>query len=186
MSERIKDIMVQASELSFINTNASLGEAILALGQVVEGFKSGRRCSRVLIVRDDNGRMVGKLSPVDMLRGMEDNSAPVDVNVSSHIGRVSHVIESCTAQMRQASRPWDDLGTVARSKKVSDVMQKLGKSQIISQDESPNEAIHRFAGNSYNNLFVADDEQNLVGVLDRANFYSAMMDKVRQVATTAH
>ncbi|MDO5484019.1 MAG: CBS domain-containing protein [Desulfovibrionaceae bacterium] len=184
MARKIKDMMVKVSNLSSIDSRATLAEAMLALGKAMEN-RDEQPLSTVLVVKDEQGRMVGKLSTADMLRIMEGVSSPVDVNASAQLERVGYVIESCTEQMRQASRPWDNLGALSSQKKVLDIMQKPGKGQVISQDESPNEAIHRFVSGGYNNLFVSDSQNNLVGVLNKSSFCSEVVSKLHRAASAA-
>ena len=91
----VKEIMIPCSELSSISADASLGEAILALGEVVDAFRHGGRSSRVLLVTDSTGRMVGKLTPVDILRGMP---------IVWHMGQTMPALAACTALSTAALR----------------------------------------------------------------------------------
>jgi len=182
----VKEIMIPCSELSSISADASLGEAILALGEVVDAFRHGGRSSRVLLVTDSTGHMVGKLTPVDILRGMEapDNRMAHGAD-DARLGRVHCVIDSCLAQERRDSLPWDTAGSLSRTVKVRDIMQKIGKDQLVNENDNLNEVVHHFAKSRHNNLFVAGARGNLVGVLDVSAFYGVLTDNVKRLCPAA-
>ncbi len=179
----VKDLMIRTGDLASIHSQASVAEAVVALGKLVENFRIGGHSSRVLLVVDDSGRMLGKLSPVDMLQGLDASSSlQVDATASAQLGRVRHIIETCNVSQRHAASSWDEAYDVSHHTRVCDIMRKPAKGQIISEDASLNEAMHRFSDGRYSNLFVADGEHNLVGVLDVNLFYDALANMVSKVA----
>lgn len=182
----VREIMIPCSELSSINADATLGEAIVALGEVMDSFRHGGRGSRVLVVKDNAGRMVGKLTPVDILRGMESSEAGMAQSAAdSRLGRVSCVLDTCLAEQRKASMPWDDAVSLSRTVKVSDIMQRIGRDQLVSENDDLNRIVHLFAAGKHNNLFVTDARGDLSGVLDISAFYGILTENVDRLCSAA-
>ena len=177
----IKDLMVPAAEMYSVDLDASFVDAMTALANALAEFKSGKRQSRVLIVKDKAGKMVGKLSPADVIRSMEPNyDKIINSETSSRVEQFDYVTDKLRQGLESASTPWDNLIQIARTHKVRDMVRKPSQIQMINENESLNEAFHRFVLRRHNNLFVTDDKGNLVGVLDMPSLYSAIVEKVKE------
>ncbi len=66
----VKDLMVPLSEYATVTEDATLFEAVLSLERAQENFedKHTRYRHRAILVLDKDGRVVGKLSQLDVLR----------------------------------------------------------------------------------------------------------------------
>ena len=64
-------------------------------------------------------------------------------------------------------------------------MQKIGKDQLVNENDNLNEVVHHFAKSRHNNLFVAGARGNLVGVLDVSAFYGVLTDNVKRLCPAA-
>lgn len=177
----VKDLMVPVADLYSVDIDASFVDAMTALSNALSEFKAGKRQTRLLIVKDKTGKMVGKLSPADVIRSMEPNyDKIIDSDTSVRVEQFDYVIDKLRQGLESASTPWDNLVEIARSHKVRDMVRKPTKIQMINENESLNEAFHRFVLRKNNNLFVTDDNGNLVGVLDMPSLYGAIVEKVKE------
>ncbi|MBQ4567650.1 MAG: CBS domain-containing protein [Desulfovibrio sp.] len=177
----VKDLMVPAANLYSIDIDAPFADAITALGNALAEFKSGKRQTRILIVKDKDGKMVGKLSPADVIRSMQPNyDTIINQEASVRVEQFDYVIDKLRQSMQSASTPWDNLVQIARTHKVRDMVRKPAQIQMINQNESLNEAFHRFVLRRHNNLFVIDDNGDLVGMLDMPSLYGAIVEKVKE------
>ena len=67
----VKEIMRPISEFSVISGDATFMEGMIALENVDEQFKSGRTPERILLVQDKDQKIIGKISPMDIVQGLE-------------------------------------------------------------------------------------------------------------------
>jgi CBS-domain-containing membrane protein len=70
-SKLVKDLMVPLSEYATISQNASLLDAILELEKAQAQFNRSRYVHRAVLVYDEKGKIAGKLSQIDIIRGLE-------------------------------------------------------------------------------------------------------------------
>ena len=177
--KKVEDLMIHADNILSINVDDSFTAAVEGLEQALEDFKSNKRRTRVLIVLDEQGHMVGKISPSDVLRSMEPSyDKLLDTNSSAHVSKFGYLIQSLREEIQHAALPWDRLCQTAKTHKVRDIMRTPPHSQIIQLGESINEAIHRFVLGKHNTLFVTNGRV-LVGLLDVPTLYHAIVEKLR-------
>ena len=181
--KRVEELMISADDFLAIGVNDSFAAAVEGLEQALEDFKAGRRASRVLIVLDEAGHMVGKISPSDVLRSMEPcYDKLLDMDSSVHVSKFGYLIQSLREEIQHAALPWDRLCQTARTHTVRDMMRTPPHSQIIQMGESINEAVHRFVLGQHNTLFVTNGHK-LVGMLDLATLYHAIVEKLKTECT---
>ena len=74
----VKDIMVPLSEYATVTKEATLGEAILALEKAQKKFDPSRHRHRAILVFDENNKIVGKISMLDVLRALEPKYGEIE------------------------------------------------------------------------------------------------------------
>ncbi|RPJ12936.1 MAG: hypothetical protein EHM37_08220, partial [Deltaproteobacteria bacterium] len=70
---KMRDLMVPVEKFPKISDRASFYEALSALERAQETFLAGKSEQRILLVENEEGKVIGKLSPIDLLRGLERN-----------------------------------------------------------------------------------------------------------------
>lgn len=70
---KVKDLMVSLSEYATVSEDATLFEAVLALEKAQEAFEKNRYTHRAILVRGKSGDIIGKISQLDVLMGLEPN-----------------------------------------------------------------------------------------------------------------
>ena len=84
MESLVKDLTVPIAKFPRISDTATFSGAVMALERAQEEYLSGKREQRILLVTDSENKVVGKLSPLDVVRGLEpDYETLVDQNASS-------------------------------------------------------------------------------------------------------
>jgi hypothetical protein len=71
----VRKMMVPLAEYTTVAEDASLRAAILALEKVQEEFNEARYRRQAVLVHDRNGRIVGKLSQMDIITALEPSYA---------------------------------------------------------------------------------------------------------------
>jgi hypothetical protein len=180
MNGLVKDYTVPVEKFPRISDSATFAEAVMALDKAQEEFASGKREQRIMLVADDANKIVGKLSPLDVVRGLEpDFDSLVDAQASSFVSS-AYVIDAMKSQALLWSTPLDDLCNTAKSIKVKDFIRKPGPSQIIEAGETLNVAFHRFVLFRHDSLFVTD-HQKLVGMLRFSDVYREIAHRIKTV-----
>ena len=67
----VKELMVPLSEYATVPIQATLQDAVVALRQTHMDNRDRKYLHRAILVLDENGVVVGKVSFVDILRGLE-------------------------------------------------------------------------------------------------------------------
>ncbi len=183
MKGSVKDYMVPVAEFPLIAETATLAEGVLALDKVHEEYLAGRREQRILLVCDSGNKVVGKLSPIDVMRGLEpDYDKVMDGSTSPLMGNVGYVIDSMKNTATLWAKPLDDMCVTAQGVAIRDVVSRPTKSQVIGQDDSINTAFHRFVMFRHDSLFVMDGKK-LVGLLRFSDVYREVADKMKNICS---
>lgn len=177
----VKDFMVPIGKFPRISDTATLSGAVMALDRAQEEFASGKREQRILLVTDSDNKVVGKLSPIDVVRGLEPNyDKLVDEQASAYVGNLDYIIQSMKNQTTLWAHPLDDLCTTAKDVMIRDFIQPLKPSQVIDQDETLNNAFHRFVMFRHDSIFVMAG-QKLVGMLRFSDVYREIGRRIKDV-----
>lgn len=180
MNGLVKDYTVPVDKFPRLSESATFAEAVLALDKAQEEFASGKREQRIMLVFDNANKIVGKLSPLDVVRGLEpDFDKLVDAQASSFVSS-GYVIDSMKNQALLWSTPLDDLCSTAKNIKVKDFIRKPAPSQVIEAGETLNIAFHRFVLFRHDSLFVMDG-QKLVGLLRFSDVYREIARRIKDV-----
>ncbi|MCK9240985.1 CBS domain-containing protein [Desulfocurvus sp.] len=179
MHDSVKSFLVPVAKFPQIDQSATFAEAVLALEKAQEEYASGKREQRILLVRGEGGRIAGKLSPIDVVRGLEPDydkivPAPASAFVSS-----TYVINTMKDLALLWSSPLADLCATARNLRIKDFLRAPEASQRIGIDDTLNAAFHRFVLFRHDSLFVMDGHK-LVGMLRFSDVYREIVHRVKQ------
>ncbi|GAB6057435.1 CBS domain-containing protein [Desulfonatronum parangueonense] len=177
----VESLMVPVDKFPRISQDVTFSEAVLALDKALEEFMDGKREQRILLVYDNENRIVGKLTPIDVIRGLEPNYGKlVDTHASAYVSNFEYVIATMREQAQHLSAPWDDLCVKAKNVRVKEFLRKLTPAQVVQASDSLNEALHRFILGGHDSLFVTDG-QKLVGVIRFSDVYREIQGKIKGV-----
>ncbi len=180
MNITVKDFTAPIGKFPMISESATFAGAVMALERAQEEFMAGKREQRILLVCDSENKIVGKLSPVDVVRGLEpDFDKLVDPQASSFVS-TAYVIESMKDQTLLWSKPLDDLCRLAKEVKIKDFLRKPAPSQVIDAGDSLNLAFHRFVLHRHDSLFVKENNK-LIGLLRFSDVYKEIVRKIKDV-----
>lgn len=180
MEAFVKDFMVPITKFPRISDTATFSGAVMALERAQEEFMSGKREQRILLVTDNENKVVGKLSPLDVIRGLEpDYEKLVDEQSSAYVGNFDYVIQPLKDQSILWASPLDDLCSRAKDILVKDFIQAPRTHQVIDQEATLNSAFHRFVMFKHDSLFVMDGKK-LVGLLRFSDVYREIGRKIKE------
>ena len=178
----VKSMMVPVEKFPRISQEVTFSEAVLALEKAQEDFVAGKREQRILLVHEheNENRIVGKLTPIDVIRGLEPNYGKLVDTQSSTVRGYDWLISSMREKMQQMSAPWDDLCAKAKDVRVKEFLRKPGPGQVVQTGDSMNEALHRYILGGHDSLFVTDG-QKLVGVIRFSDVYREILGRIKFV-----
>jgi len=182
MHDSVRALMVPSGKFPTIRDTATFSEAVLALEQAQQDYQTGKCEQRILLVQDQSGKVVGKLSPTDVIRGLEpDFDRIVNPKASSFISS-GYVIDAMKDLARLWSTPLDDLCATAKDVRVKDFLRKPAPSQVIGIDDTLNSALHRFVLLRHDSLFVTEGNR-LVGLLRFSDVYREIGRRIKDVCS---
>ena len=107
---KVRELMRPMEEFPRISSQATFVEAVEALEKAQQAFISGKASQRILLVCDEAGRILGKLSPMDVVQGLEPNYDRIDdLKNIPHYRLAKSTLESMKEQFRLWQRPLSEL-----------------------------------------------------------------------------
>ena len=177
---RVRDLMTEVGAFPRISQELTFGEAVAALDRAQEDFSAGRVRQRIVLVENEQGRIVGKLSPMDVIQGLEPGYVGVIDTNKLHYHDVDYVVRTMQEQARLWVKPFDDLCGSARNLQVREFLRKPSESSILEAGDSLDAALHRFVIGRHDSLFVKEGEE-LVGLLCFSDVYREISRQIKDV-----
>lgn len=176
----VRELMRPVEEFPRISSQATLGEAVEALEKAREDFSSGRASQRILLVHDEAGKIVGKISPMDVVQGLEPNYDKIDSlkNISRyHLGQST--MDSMKEQLRLWQEPLSDLCKKAYALKIENFVKMPTPEHMVNADDKIGDAFHLFVVGRHDSLFVRDGEE-VAGLIRFPDVYSRIAQTMRE------
>lgn len=169
--KKVKDIMVKAQGFPSVSAEATFLEALEALESAQEAFTSGKAKQRIVLVKDGHGAVVGKISPIDLSRGLEPGYKGLDERLKGFMRfGVGYLIKPLKEQYWLWAQPFEDLCRKAVNVKVKEFMSTPDENRVVGPDDSLAEALHLFVTANHDSLFVVE-EGRIIGLLRFSDVY---------------
>jgi CBS domain-containing protein len=167
----VKDLMVPLSEYATVTDDAMLSDALDALESAQEEFDKIRyRHRAILVCEKKSGKVIGKLSQLDVIRSMEpkygffteDRTLPYAG--TSHFGFSPKFMKDILEQYELWYEPISDICKRANEQKVKDIMQIPSAGEFVKAEANLGEAIHQLIMGHHQSLLVTRKAE-IVGIL---------------------
>ncbi len=164
---RVEDLMVPIEEYATVREDATLYEAVKALEKAQEELDRKRYhyLHRAILVLDKDGKVLGKISELDVLRALEPKYN--DMGDMRHISRTGFSVNFIKSMMEKYSLceiPFTEMCRRAANLKVKECMYSPSEGEYVEADASLCEAIHILVMGQHQKLLVTR-EGEIVGVL---------------------
>lgn len=180
MSQQIvKDMMVPLAEYATVSQNASLYEAVLALEKAQKNCIQSRYTHRAILVYDEQGRIVGKLSQNDVLRALEPKYKGMGDMQS--ITRSGYSVEFITSIMESQGLWRDPLANIcgkAAQIKVSSITYTPMEGEYVKEEATLAQAIHQLIMGRHQSLLVTRQGE-VVGILRLSDVFLAVCNMIK-------
>jgi hypothetical protein len=176
----VSELMRSVEEFPRISSNATLAEAVGALEKAQKDFASGLKPQRILLVLNETGKIVGKISPMDVVQGLEPGYDKIDsLKTTSpyHLGQKT--LDAMKEQFRLWQKPLSDMCKKAYSVKIEKYVKMPNPDQMVNADDKMDNAFHLFVVGRHDSLFVKDG-QEIVGLIRFSDVYRKIAQTLRE------
>ena len=178
----VKELMVPLSEYAVIEAEATIFEAVMALEKAQAEFDHSRYRHRAVLVSDRDGKIVGKLGQLDLLRALEPKYNEMKTSTGvTRFGFSRKFLLSMLEQYNLFDLPFNDLCRKAADQKVSRYMHQPTEGEFIEADASLDKAVHLLVVGQHQSLLVMESER-IVGILRLTDVFAAVFHAMKTCA----
>jgi len=176
----VKDLMVSVSEYATVKEDATLFEAVMALEKSQEENQKRRYPHRAVLVLDQTGNVVGKVSQLDVLRALEPKYDDMRTRYEANLGGFTRsFIKTTLSQFNLWEKPMQDVCTKASVRKVKEFMYTPSEGEFVDIVATLDEAIHQLVMGYHQSLLVMEEEK-IVGILRLTDVFEAVFESIKQ------
>ncbi len=176
-----KDIMVPIDKYPIVNASATVLDAVIRLDESRRNPDSGKQPYMAVLVADKNGKIIGKLGQMALMRALEPRSHVVDDQYALKRAGVSEsIMETALKHFGNLQRELSEMCIGAAALPVRFVM--LPFKEHIDVESHICDVIHLML--EWQTLSVLVTEKNQpVGLIRLADICDEVMKQMRQTAT---
>ena len=175
-TKTVRDIMTPLSEYGTISVEATLFEAAMALDEAQKAYEQDSKVHRLLLITDENGQVVGKLSPMDILRALEPKGKHIEKSKSlSRFGFSPKYLKPMLDLCGFWGKPLIDLCRESGNLKVKRLLHVPSKGEHIDENAPLPEAIHQLAMEYHQSLLVTRGKL-IVGILRQRDLFKEVIE----------
>lgn len=175
---RVRDLMLLLSEYSTVSSEATLGDALVALSKAQMGLTYDRHHHRAILALDGEGKVVGKLSYWAILRSLEPKLlSDRELRALNRAGLSADFIDSLRETVHFFKGSLKRMCVNAARVKVKDAMVPAGEG--IDEHAPLTEAIHRMVLEHSQSVLVTRKDE-VIGVLRLSDVFEEVADAIRE------
>lgn len=173
----VKDLMLALDEYATVPAGATIRDALLALDRAQLGLDHDRHHHRAVIVMDDDGNVIGKLSHWAILRRIQPGFLRSDDVVAlSRAGLTQEFIETLAGRFSSLSLGLKSMCAEAARIKARDAMVPIEIS--IDEEASLTQAIHELVISHAQSMLVIRNG-TAVGILRLSDVFEEVATAIR-------
>ncbi|MGQ9857750.1 MAG: CBS domain-containing protein [Thermodesulfobacteriota bacterium] len=177
---KVKDLMVPLGEYATVSEDATLYDAVMALEEAQRRFDQSRDRHRAILVLDRRGKVVGKLSQHDVIRGLEPRYDRIgDFRGSSRMGFSPEFIRSLLEKYALWEKPLKEICKKSTTIKVKDIYYTPTQGEFVKEEDTLNTAIHQLVVGHHQSLLVTRDKE-VVGILRLSDVFMEVCKMIKQ------
>ena len=174
----VKDLMVPLEGYATVPQEATLREAVLALEKAQMALDPSQYKHRAILVLDESGRVVGKITMKNILIVLEPNYGKVEgIEVLERSGYSPDLIKSMLEDSALWAEPLQFVRERATKLKVSEFIQAPSEGEYIDENATLGEAIHQLVVYPHHSLLVTSGDE-VVGILRLSDVFAKICDEI--------
>jgi hypothetical protein len=176
---KVKELMRSVEEFPRISSSATFLEAVDALDEADLAFREGRAPERIVLVFDEQERIAGKISPIDVVKALEPNYPNIEnINAGYHRRLMEASFESMKEQYWLWHKPLSKLRDKAERIKVRDFITMPKLHEMVCADDTVDVAFKLFMTGRLGSAFVLKNER-IVGLIRFSDIYRKIKSAMR-------
>ena len=176
---KVKDLMVPLDEYATVNEDDTLYEAMITLDRNQREFDQNRYRHRAVLVMNETGKVVGKLSQLDILKALEPKYQEIlKPGRFQSTGFSKGFLRSMIKDYDLFNDPLEDICRKAGGQKVKKFMYTPSEGEYVDESGSLGEAIHQLVVGHHQSLLVTQ-QRNIVGILRLTDVFAAVYDVMK-------
>jgi CBS domain-containing protein len=175
----VKNIMVPLDDYATVSEEATLYEAVRSLEDAQQKFNQDKYRHRAVLVYDSRGNIVGKLSQLDVLKGLEPRYEGIgELRGLSRYGLNPERIRQMIKEYGLWKQPIDEICRRAAAIKVKQIMYTPTEGEYVAEDATLNQAIHQLIVGQHQSLLVTRGEK-IVGILRLTDIFKKVTNIIK-------
>jgi len=175
----VRELMVPLEAYATVSREATLREAILALERAQMTLDPSRHKHRAILVLDEGGKVVSKITMKNILVALEPNYGKVEgMGVLERSGFSPDLIKDMLKNNALWSEPLQLFGERAAKLKVCDFIQAPSADEYIDENASLGEATHQMIVQPVLSLLVTSNDE-VIGILRLSDVFTKICDIIR-------
>jgi len=176
---KVKDLMVPLDQYVCVSQDDTLYEAVVELEQAQAKYVSKGYPHRAVLVCDKDGRVVGKLAYLDVLRALEPRYSELsDLKKVSGFGLSSEFMKSTLDRYELWKAPLDDLCLKAAQVQLGTIVSAPLEGEVIDQNSTLDKAVHQMIMGHHQSLLVTSAE-GIIGILRLTDVFKEVSDRIK-------
>jgi len=174
----VKEMMIPLEDYATVSEDATLAEAVLALEEAQNKFDQNRYQHRAILVYDRTGKIVGKLSQLDVLQALEPKYGAASMEELDQFGINAEYVRNLIEELGLLKQPVQDICRKAAEVNVKDIMHTPTKGEFVAETATLNEAIVQLLVGSHQSLLVTRGK-DIVGILRLTDVFKKVTDMIK-------
>jgi predicted transcriptional regulator len=171
--------MIPLEEYATVSRDATLLDAVIALREGQRNSKELLHAHKSVLVLDQDGEVVGKLSPQDLLQSLEPRYSRVEgLDSVSRYGFTPEFIAQIMDQYELLQKPLDDICERSSKIQVSEAMYAPKENEYVDAGASLNKAIHQLVVLRHQTLLVREGGK-VVGILRNCDVFEEVCNRIQ-------
>lgn len=176
---KVKDLMVPLDQYVCVSQDDTLFEAVVELEQAQASYMSRGYPHRAVLVCDKEGKVIGKLAYLDVLRALEPRySELTDMKKVSGFGLSSDFMKSMMNRYELWKAPLEDLCHKAAQVQLGSIVSAPLEGEVIDQNATLDKAVHQMIMGHHQSLLVTS-EGSIVGILRLTDVFREVSDRIK-------
>jgi CBS domain containing-hemolysin-like protein len=179
-TKKVKDVMVTLSEYATVPKGATLHDAVMTLRKVQLEFDKNHYHHRAILVYDGElNNIVGKISQMDILRGLEPQYREImsEKDSLTRFGFSYQFQKTLLEKFDLWGKPLNDICQKSAGKKVEEFMYSLQEGEYVEADTGLNKAIHQLVMGQHQSLLVRESKK-IIGILRLSDVFIEVCEAI--------
>lgn len=177
---KVSDLMVPLAEYATVSEDANLCQAVMALEKAQEDFDHTRYRHRAILVLDKKGKVVGKISQLDVLRALEPKYDEILEGRGMHgLGFSKKFLKTMLKDYVMFASPLKDICKTVANLPVTKVMYAPTEGEYVEEHVGLDQAIHQLVIGHHQSLLVTREDK-IVGILRLTDVFAAVFHAMKE------